>query len=162
MKKFYQKSKNNEKNNKYAYRTNDGQIYISLEKGHAIKKDFSMFALNYRNSKKPSKDANRLLKEKKQYNFRSTINENSEKLISVENEKGEVEYKSKDPHMKYIERILLHDKKRIAETQKVKEELEKKELKECTFKPKINQVYVNKKEKIRIKLLMQIIRKKIE
>ena len=64
--------------------------------------------------------------------------------------------------MKYIERILLHDKKRIAETQKVKEELEKKELKECTFKPKINQVYVNKKEKIRIKLLMQIIRKKIE
>ena len=129
-----------------------------------------MFALNYRNSKKPSKDTNRLLKEKKQYNFRPTINENSEKLyqkfkdkvISVENEKGEVEYKSKDPHMEYIERILLHDKKRIAETQKVKEELEKKELKECTFKPKINQVYVNKKEKIRIKLLMQIIRKKIE
>ena len=50
--------------------------------------------------------------------------------------------------MDYIERILLHDKKRIAETQKVKEELEKKELKECTFKPKINQDYIsNKKDK---------------
>ena len=114
-----------------------------------------MFALNYRNSKKPSKDINRLIKEKKHYNFKPTINENSEKLyqkfkdkvISVQNESGEVASQTKDPHMEYIERILLHDKKRIAETQKVKEELEKKELKECTFKPKINQDYVNKKEK---------------
>lgn len=39
-----------------------------------------MFALNYRNSKKPSKDVNKLLKNKKGYNFRPLINENSEKL----------------------------------------------------------------------------------
>ena len=147
--------KNNEKNNKYTYRTNDGKIYISLEKGHSIKKDFSMLALNYRNSKKTSKDINKSLKDKKEYNFRPTINENSEKLyqkykdkvISVQNEEGGNNAAVKDPHMQYIERILLHDKKRIAETQKVKEELEKKELKECTFKPKINQDYVNKNEK---------------
>jgi len=147
--------KNNEKNNKYAYRTNDGKIYISLEKGHSIKKDFSMLALNYRNTKKASKDTNKSLKDKKVYNFRPTINENSEKLyqkykdkvISVQNEEGGNNAVVKDPHMQYIERILLHDKKRIAETQKVKEELEKKELKECTFKPKINQDYGNKNEK---------------
>ena len=148
--------KNNEKNNKYSYHTNDGKIYFSLEKGHSIKKDFSMFALNYRNSKKPSKDINKLQKNKKQFNFKPTINENSEKLyqkfkdkvISVQNESGDKNAQGKDPHMDYIERILLHDKKRIAETQKVKEELEKKELKECTFKPKINQDYIsNKKDK---------------
>ena len=147
--------RNNEKNNKYAYKTNDGKIYISLEKGHSIKKDFSMLALNYRNSKKPSKDVNKLLKNKKVFNFKPAINENSEKLYqkykdSVQNNQNEGNsgnIQGKDPHMEYIERILLHDKKRIAETQKVKEELERKELKECTFKPKINQDYINKKEK---------------
>ena len=147
--------KNSEKNNKYSYHSNDGKIYISLEKGHSIKKDFSIFALNYRNSKKPSKEAEKE-KHKKQFNFKPTINENSEKLyqkyiqdkvVSVQNEQGEGGAQAKDPHMEYIERILLHDKKRIAETQKVKEELEKKELKECTFKPKINQGYVNKNTK---------------
>ena len=147
--------KNSEKNNKYAYRTNDGKIYISLEKGHSIKKDFSILALNYRNNKKASKDPNKSLKDKKVFNFKPTINENSEKLyqkykdkvISVQNEEGGNNQPGKDPHMQYIERILLHDKKRIAETQKVKEELEKKELKECTFKPKINQDYIYKNEK---------------
>ena len=108
---------------------------------------------------KPSKDINKLLKEKKVFNFKPTINENSEKLyqkykdkvISVQNqnEGSAGNLQGKDPHMEYIERILLHDKKRIAETQKVKEELEKKELKECTFKPKINQDYISKKEKSR-------------
>jgi hypothetical protein len=73
-------NKNSEKNSKYAYRADDGKIYFSLEKGRLIKKDFDMFALNYRNSKKPSKDVNKLLKNKKEYNFRPLINENSEKL----------------------------------------------------------------------------------
>ena len=147
--------KNNEKNSKYAYKTNDGKLYFSLEKGHAIKKDFSMFALNYRNNKKPSKDVNKLLKDKKVYNFKPAINENSEKLYQKYKDKVASSQsktipnnpQTKDSHMDYIERILLHDKKRIAETQKVKEELEKKELKECTFKPKINEDYMIKKVK---------------
>ena len=153
-------NKNNEKNNKYAYMGNDGKIYISLEKGHAIKKDFNMFALNYRNNKKPSKDVNKLLKNKNVYNFKPSINENSEKLyqkykdkvIAVENESNANNNNQvKDSHMEYIDRILLNDKKRKAETQKVREELEKKELKECTFKPKINQDYIFEKEKIKNK-----------
>ena len=49
--------------------------------------------------------------------------------------------------MEYIDRILLLDKKRIAETQKIKEEIEKKQIKECTFKPRINQYQLVKKGK---------------
>ena len=45
---------------------------------------------------------------------------------------------TKKTNMEYIDRILLLDKKRIAENQKIKEELEIKQLKECTFRPKIN------------------------
>jgi hypothetical protein len=51
--------------------------------------------------------------------------------------------------MEYIDRILLLDKRRLAENQKIKEELLKKETKECTFKPKINQNYPSKKKEIK-------------
>ena len=144
-------NKNSEKNSKYAYRADDGKIYFSLEKGRLIKKDFDMFALNYRNSKKPSKDVNKLLKNKKEYNFRPLINENSEKLykkfkdkVYVQTEVNETNnIPGKDSHKEYIERILLNNRKRIAEIQKMKEELDKKQFKECTFRPKINQEYRN-------------------
>jgi len=148
-------NKNSEKNSKYAYRADDGKIYFSLEKGRLIKKDFDMFALNYRNSKKPSKDVNKLMKNKKEYNFKPSINENSEKLyqrikdkvVSSQTEANQHNNSpEKDSNMEYIERILLNDRKRIAETQKMKEELEKKQLKECTFRPKINQEYHSRKE----------------
>ena len=155
--------KNSEKNNKYAYKTSDGKIYISLEKGHAIKKDFNMLALNYRNSKKPARDINKLMQEKRQFDFKPVINENikkfyqkyQDKIVSIPSEivgdNTKIKDKdntNKDPHMDYIDKILLHDKKRIYEIQKAKEELEKNELKECTFKPKINPEYIsNKKSK---------------
>ena len=139
--------KNNEKNNKYAYKTNDGKLYFSLEKGNAIKRDFNMFALNYRNSKKPSKDVNKLLKYKKVYSFKPSINK--DKVISVINKEGTYNSQTKDSYMESIDRILLYDKKRKAEIQKVKEELEQKELKECTFRPKINQDYIFEKEKLK-------------
>lgn len=41
--------------------------------------------------------------------------------------------------MEYIDRLLIQGKKRIAENQKIKEELERKEMEQCTFKPKINE-----------------------
>ena len=153
--------KNNEKNNKYCYRTNDGKIFFSLEKGHAIKKDFNMLALNYRNSKKPSRDINTLMQERRQFDFKPIINDDSKKYKEKEKEKEDLpnkekekedknknnkETEEKDPHMQHIEKILLHDKKRIVEIQKVKEELEKKELEECTFKP-IKKIIKQKKQK---------------
>ena len=165
-----QVDKNNEKNNKYCYKTTDGKIFISLEKGHSIKKDFNFFALNYRNSKKPARDINTLMQERRQFDFKPVINENTNKYFekyqqkNIENDTNEdkkpkEKEKSKekndnndnenkeDPHMKYIEKILLHDKKRAIEIQKAKEELEKKELQECTFKPKINPEYISDKTK---------------
>ena len=156
--------KNNEKNNKYCYRTNDGKVYISLEKGHSIKKDFNMMALNYRNSKKPTRDINTLMQERRQFDFRPNINDDTkkyfekyqDKIITIKNEapeekddkdldKNTTEREDKDPHMQYIEKILLQDKKRIYEIQKAKEELAKKEMVECTFKPKINPEYTGGK-----------------
>ena len=148
--------KNSEKNNKYVYRSNDGKIYIPLDKGNLIKKDFNIFALNYRNSKKPAKDINTLKQEKKQFDFKPVINNYSiklyekyqDKISSLENNnknKDDNDNKDIDSHMKYIEKILLHDKKKVIEIQKVKEELDRKELQECTFKPKINPDYISNK-----------------
>ena len=161
--------KNNEKNTKYCYRSNEGKIFISLEKGHAIKKDFNIFALNYRNSKKPARDINTLMKERRQFNFKPIINDNTkkyyeknqDKILSIQNEKDDNtknknieknnEADNKDPHMQYIEKILLHDKKKEYEIKKAKEELEKKEMIECTFKPKINPEYIGNKNNKNIK-----------
>ena len=165
-----QVDKNNEKNNKYCYKTTDGKIFISLEKGHSIKKDFNFFALNYRNSKKPARDINTLMQERRQFDFKPVINENTNKYFekyqqkNIDNDEdnknktkkekskekkdsNENNENKEDPHMKYIEKILLHDKKRAIEIQKAKEELEKKELQECTFKPKINPEYISDKTK---------------
>ena len=165
-----QVDKNNEKNNKYCYKTTDGKIFISLEKGHSIKKDFNFFALNYRNSKKPARDINTLMQERRQFDFKPVINENTNKYFekyqqkNIDNDEDNKNKTKKenskekqdnndnnenkeDPHMKYIEKILLHDKKRAIEIQKAKEELEKKELQECTFKPKINPEYISDKTK---------------
>ena len=165
-----QVDKNNEKNNKYCYKTTDGKIFISLEKGHSIKKDFNFFALNYRNSKKPARDINTLMQERRQFDFKPVINENTNKYFEKyqqknidndednnnktkkekskeKNENNDNKENKEDLHMKYIEKILLHDKKRAIEIQKAKEELEKKELQECTFKPKINPEYISDKTK---------------
>ena len=63
-----------------------------------------------------------------QQDEKKLINENSEKLYqkyknSVQNEEGSGNSQGRDPHMEYIDRILIHDKKRIAENQKAKEQL---------------------------------------
>ena len=101
-----------------------------------------MLALNYRNSKKPSKDINTLMQEKRQFDFKPVINENTnkyyqkyqDKIISIPSEIGGNNSKLKDkdknkdkaktdPHMDYYDKILLQDKKRIYEIQKAKEEM---------------------------------------
>ena len=94
---------------------------------------------------------------KEQCPFKPAINERSNKLyqkykdkvFSLQNETVTSNSNSqiKKPNMEYIDRILLLDKKRIAETQKIKEEMDKKQIQECTFKPRINSYQVNKKGK---------------
>jgi hypothetical protein len=108
-----------------------------------------MFGLNYRNKRKKGKEEKILNIIKQQYPFKPTININSEKLyqkykdkvVPMQNDTVTSNSQFKRSNMEYIDRILLLDKKRIAENQKIKEEMQKKEIKECTFKPKINQTY---------------------
>ena len=147
--------KTNKKNNKYFSFTNDGKIIFTLDKAQNIKKDFNMFGLNYRNKRKKGKEEKILNIIKQQYPFKPTININSEKLYQkykdkvapVQNDTVTSNSQFKRSNMEYIDRILLLDKKRIAENQKIKEEMQKKEIKECTFKPKINQTYPMAKKK---------------
>ena len=144
--------KSNKKNNKYFSFSNENKIIFTLDKSQNIKKDFSMFGLNYRNKRKKGKEEKILNILKEKYPFKPTINMRSEKLYQKYKDKiypaqndtvtsnSNYQFK-KTNNMEYIDRILLLDKKRIAENQKIKEEMRKNEIKECTFKPKINQSY---------------------
>ena len=147
--------RSNNKNNKYFSVSKDNKIIFTLEKSQNIKKDFSMFALNYRNKRKKGKEEKILSIIKEKYPFKPTINMKSEKLYQKYKDKiyigqsdntvtsnSNYQLKKNSNNIEYIERILLLDKKRIAENQKIKEELNQKEIKECTFKPKINPPYV--------------------
>ena len=147
--------KSNKKNNKYFYVSHDNKIIFTLDKSNNIKKDFSMFALNYRNKRRKGKEEQIINIIKQQYPFKPTINVRSEKIYQKYKDKvyaihsdtvtsNNSQYKKES--MEYIDRILLLDKRRLAENQKIKEELLKKETKECTFKPKINQTYPLKKK----------------
>ena len=147
--------KSNKKNNKYFYVSQDNKIIFTLDKSNNIKKDFSMFALNYRNKRRKGKEEQIINIMKQQYPFKPTINVRSEKIYQKYKDKvyaihsdtvtsNNSQYKKES--MEYIDRILLLDKRRLAENQKIKEELLKKETKECTFKPKINQTYPSRKK----------------
>ena len=151
--------KTNKLNNKYFSLTTDNKIIFILDKCSNIKKDFNILSLNYRNQKKKNKidKVNDIIKMK--YPFKPEIDENSnkiyqkykEKVFSLQNETVTSNSNSqlKKTNMEYIDRILLLDKKRIAVTQKIKEEMEKNQIKECTFKPRINNYHLNKKNKNR-------------
>ena len=150
--------KANKKNNKYFSISTENKIIFTLDKSATIKKDFNMFSLNYRNQKKKSRDDKIMNMMKEQCPFKPEINEKSNKLyqkykdkvFALQNETVTSNSNSqikKGANMEYIDRILLLDKKRIAETQKIKEEMEKNQIKECTFKPRINSYQFNKKGK---------------
>ena len=150
--------KSNPNNNKYYCVSKNNKIIFILDKSPLIKKDFDILSLNYRNKKKKSNDEEKIITYfKSKCPFKPKINENSEKiyqknkdkLLMVTNDTYTTNSQNKRTNMEYIDRILLLDKKRIAENQKMKEELEKKKIKECTFKPKINTTYpfIKKKKK---------------
>ena len=147
--------KKNKLNNKYFSISTDNKIIFVLDKVANIKKDYDIFALNYRNQKKKGKDDKIVNMMKLKCPFKPEINEKSnkiyqkykDKVLSLQNETvtSNSNLQLKKNNMEYIDRILLLDKKRIAETQKIKEEIEKKQIKECTFKPRINNYQFSKK-----------------
>ena len=142
-------NKSNPKNTKYFYISKDNKIIFTLDKSQFIKKDFSLLSLNYRNHKTKTKNEKIVYYLKKEFPFKPKINQKSEKIYQknkdklyiATNETCTTNSQGKKSNMEYIERLLLLDKKKIAEKQKIKEELDKKKIKECTFKPKINTTY---------------------
>ena len=149
--------KANKLNNKYFSLSTENKIIFPLDKSPNIRKDFNLLSFNYRYQKRKGKEDKLMNMMKEQCPFKPAINERSNKLyqkykdkvFSLQNETVTSNSNSqiKKPNMEYIDRILLLDKKRIAETQKIKEEMDKKQIQECTFKPRINSYQVNKKGK---------------
>ena len=137
--------KSNSNNTKYFYinKNNNDKIIITLDNYPFIKKDFSLFNINYLNYKKekpPKKiiELNNLtlqknnvpnLKEgfnttfKRKTNYNTTNNNNTQNYIK---------------NIEYFERILLFENRRKVKIEKRKQELNNKQIQECTFKPKIN------------------------
>ena len=150
--------KTNKLNNKYFSVSTDNKIIFTIDKSQNIKKDFNIFGFNYRSKKKKVKEDKFSIMLKEQCPFKPEINEKSNKLcqkykdkvFALQNETVTSNSNSqikKSGNMDYFDRLLFLDKRRIAETQKIKEEIEKKQKKECTFKPRINNYQISKKGK---------------
>ena len=152
-------NKKNKKNNKYFSLSKDNKIIFTLEKSNIINRDFNKFAVNYRSQKKKNKELELKNLIKKECPFKPEIGEKSNELYQkhkdkvYSNQNDNLNFKIRKSKLEYVNRILLLDKKRIFENQKIKEEMEQKKIKECTFKPKISNYFThndnnNNKKKI--------------
>ena len=147
--------KYNPNNTKYFYlnKNDKNKIVITLENHFYIKKDFSLFSLNYVNHKQSYVPKSILeLKNRAFYKnvypqiiggLNTSTNLASEnksigKSINKSSDKSSNKSQNKAKNIEHIDKLLLLEKRRIAKNEKIKEELEDKKIKECTFKPKIN------------------------
>ena len=145
--------KKNKKNNKYICLSKDNKIIFTLEKAFLINRDFHRLTVNYRSQKKKNKVAQLNHLVKTECPFKPEINEKSnllyqkykDKIFSTQYETvsvGSITL-SKKNNMDYMDLVLLLDRKKIADNQKIKEEMEQKRIKECTFRPNISNYYTN-------------------
>ena len=146
--------KNNKSNKKYFSISKDNEIIFTLEKSFIINRDFNKLAVNYRSQKKKDKEEKLKNLIKKECPFKPEIGEKSNELykkhkdkfnaILKENDINIIKSKMKKSNLEYVDRIFLLERKRLYENQKIREEMEQKKIKECTFKPKILNYYTNK------------------
>ena len=140
--------KKNKKNNKYISLSKENKIIFTLEKAFLINRDFHRLAVNYRSQKKKNKVAQLNTLVKTECPFKPEISEKSNLLYQKYKDKifstqydtvsvGSVTH-SKKTNMDYMDLVLLLDRKKIANNQKIKEEMEQKRIKECTFRPNIS------------------------
>ena len=142
--------KNNNNNNKYiSYDQNNNKIY-SLKNSKNIKKDFNLFSINF-SQNRIKKNPTNINNEKNL--FVPNINKNSEQMSQkfrekifnnnpdiIDSNSNPVKNSENNEKMNYINKILMQRKKKLAENEKIREENIKKEMEQCTFKPKINNV----------------------
>ena len=143
-------AKKNKKNNKYISLTKHNEIIFPLEKAFLINRDFNKFAVNYRSQKNKAKEEKLLNLVKKECPFKPTIGEKSsriyekykDKIFSYQNDtvtsNSMTNIRKARTNTDYFDLLLLLDKKKIAENKKIKEEMEQKRIKECTFRPNIS------------------------
>ena len=134
----------NKRNNKYISFDKDNQLIIPISKSKLIKKDFQLFSINYMSKAKNKKNKDKI-KIEEEYSFKPNINKKSEKLyeeiiVNLKDieDKNLNENNENINHKEFIERLYKQNNKKLAQYEKMREELEKKELENCTFKPKTN------------------------
>ena len=134
----------NKKENDYVSYDKQNKIIIPINKSKLIKKEFQPFLINYMTLKNKCNYKDNQHEE--MYNFKPNIGQKSQELYEKYKEKVTLlnEYlnyenkKNNNNNLNCIERLILQDKRRLLENEKMREENLKKEMEECTFKPKIN------------------------
>ena len=137
--------KTNNQNTKYFYisKNDNKKIIITLDNYNYIKKDFSLFSLNYNTYKIKSIPRSILeLSDMKFYKkvypeLNDGFNSTSSKKYNTNKKQNRIN----NNNIEYINKLLLFDKRKKVKNEKIKEELANKDIKECTFKPKINSNY---------------------
>ena len=150
-------NKKHKKNNKYFSVSKDNEIIFTLEKAFLINRDFNKFAVNYRSKKNKVKEEKLMSLLKKECPFKPKIGEKSNALYQKHKDKVyanhnksfnyDLNSQNKNSKLEYVNRILMLDKKRIYENQKIRKEMEQKEISECTFQPNVANYLTNTTDK---------------
>ena len=133
----------NKKENDYVSYDKKNKIIIPINKSKLIKKEFQPFLINYMTLKFKCNYKDNQHEE--MYNFKPNIGQKSQELYKKYKEKVTLlseylkdENNKNNNKLNCIERLILQDKRRLLENEKMRENNLKKEMEECTFKPKIN------------------------
>ena len=134
----------NKKENDYVSYDKHNKIIIPIYKSKLIKKEFQPFLINYMTLKNKCNYKDNQYEEI--YNFKPNIGQKSQELyekykekVALLNEDLKDDNNNNNYHnLNCIERLILQDKRRLLENEKMRENNLKKEMEECTFKPKIN------------------------
>ena len=137
--------KTNNQNTKYFYisKNDNKKIIITLDNYNYIKKDFSLFSLNY-NTYKIKSIPRSILELSDMKFYKKVYHELNDGFNSTSSKKYNTNKKQNrinNNNIEYINKLLLFDKRKKVKNEKIKEELANKDIKECTFKPKINSNY---------------------
>ena len=155
------KCKTNKNPNKYYKISKNKEMIFTSENASNIKKDFSIFGVNYRKQKRLTKEEKLLNKEKKQFTFKPKIGEKSNQLYQKYKDRVLTLHNDslisnlninnnsifQKTNVEYLNRVLLLEQKKQMDINKIREEKEQKQKQECTFKPKISQYDPKKKGK---------------
>lgn len=131
----------------FTSRSNDGRLIITNAQANKIKIEFASLYLNMSvNNALASKNIHIQEHNTTIYNFKPEINQYSKEIYTNylsklnENENNPTLGERDNSHndkMAYIERLIMRKKKKDAENEQIKLNLQEKEMNNCTFKPEL-------------------------